>query len=314
MDTEMTDQDFFARLKKLGFSDEFSQRVDLYVPKEIRRALADETLTAIACAWESAKAIRNTKATVIADKEGGAHDYLTLADLASHKTIFAQLKTSGFLENDEVLSEESENKPADILGASRLWIIDELDGTNNTHRGIDSLSANCVGYAEKGIMKSVAVCIPDSGSLMFAQKGLGTYLNGKKVKVTDDEKLEDTAVATDYYFNPQVISINLKVAQSLLAECTEGAFKFQALGSAVTSIFHVAHGGIGVYYHTGLSPWDNAAKLLVEEAGGHVTNLEGEEHTLLDRGIIIGKKGFVMDVARHTSGQYNNVPKTYKPK
>lgn len=316
MEIEMTDQEFLVRLKNLHFSDEFIQTVDLFVPKEIRRALRDETLTAIAAAWESMKAIKATPATLIEVKSGGDNDFLTAADKASHDAIFNQLAKSGYA--DPVLAEESNNRPKNPLSIPRLWIVDELDGTNNAKELRKGLYSTCVGFMEEGKMQSVAVANPVTGEIWYAQKGLGCYYSDssradKKCQVRQDEDLHETHMSTDPYYDDRVydahVGTQLELIKQLKARNITKRPWLHCDGSAVLNLARVAQGATGVYFHWGLSPWDQQAALLVEEAGGVVRDLDGENNDVLSRGIVAGNKILVEQLISITKGRYSHLPK-----
>ncbi len=169
-----------------------------------------------------------------------------------------------------------ENDYGKILESGYTYIVDPIDGTANFSRGL-SLSAISVALL-KDAEPYIGVCYnPYVDEMFVAQKGQGAYLNGKSINVSN-KKLQEGIVLTGnapYYADLREKSlITLKNFAMIASD-------FRRFGSAVLELCDIACGRAEVYFELRLQPWDFAAgMLIVEEAGGKVTKMNGEKMTL----------------------------------
>lgn len=280
-----------------------AELTDIYVPEEVRLKMREETVIALSAAWRGSRAIRSTSVELVSEK--GNNDFLTNADLASEKVILEHIKNS--FTGDPILSEESSPDLNSPLEKDRLWIVDPIDGTNNAKEGRRGNYVTCVGYMEKGQLQAVAVVNPDTEEVWFAQKGLGTYYNGVKTHVRSDKELSKSYIGIDPYFSPDIREAILRSLLDIIPIPWSTNF-----GSAILNLARIAQGSNSVYYHYGLKPWDQAARLLVEEAGGVVKDLNGEDSTILNRGIIAGNPDLVSQMSRITQIHFKKLMEVEK--
>jgi myo-inositol-1(or 4)-monophosphatase len=138
----------------------------------------------------------------------------------------------------------------------------------------------------------------------YAVKDKGTYLNGKKVNVSEAKLLKDSLLVTGFpYHNYERLDKYLELFTYVLKN-THG---LRRLGSAAVDLAYVACGRFETFFEYGLNPWDVAAgSLLVKEAGGKVSDFSGEENYIFGKEII-ASNGFVFDEFLNiTSKIFNN--------
>ncbi len=214
-------------------------------------------------------AVHASSATAgVVEKEGRAN-FVTAADLKSEKILVEAIKH--YFPDDDILSEETVSTLVNPLESPRLWIIDPIDGTNN-FRFSRNYSSISVGYAEKGVVVLAGAYDPFRDELFYAEKGKGAFLNGIPIQVGKETQLSRAVVATDNSYDPKGTKENLHLV--LKIEPTPWVLM---KGAAVSTMCEVACGRIDMYFQTVLKPWDlAAAMLIVEEAGGKVTDHEGK--------------------------------------
>jgi myo-inositol-1(or 4)-monophosphatase len=203
---------------------------------------------------------------------------VTEIDKGSEKKIIDFLKSR--FPNHSILAEESGETN---LGSDFKWIIDPLDGTTNyTH----SFPVFCVSIALefKGEVILGVVYDPNLDELFYAEKGKGAFLNGKRISVSKTDKLIKSMLATGFPYNVKENPDN----------CIEHFVNFlmevqaiRRLGSAALDLVYVACGRLDGFWEVNLNPWDTAAgKIIVEEAGGKVTDFYGNDFNIYTKGIV----------------------------
>ncbi len=149
------------------------------------------------------------------------------------------------------------------------WIIDPIDGTTNYAHSY-SFFAISIGFEIKGEMVAGVVNAPVLKELFSAGKGLGSWLNGKPIRVSKNTELETALLATGFTYKNR--GLNLPNFEYFLYN-TQG---IRRCGAATMDLCYVACGRLDGYWELGLRPWDIAAgALIVEEAGGCVSALDG---------------------------------------
>jgi len=151
-----------------------------------------------------------------------------------------------------------------------LWIVDSLDGTGNFANS-NPMFAVCIVLMHKGHLYLGSVYAPAIDEFYFALKGGGAYLNDNKINVSDVSE-----VSQSYFLYCEGGSKDRAYTGKLLDRVYPGVKDIRKLGSAGLETAWVAAGRIEAYYTTDIEAWDVAAgALLVEEAGGRVTDFEG---------------------------------------
>lgn len=213
----------------------------------------------------------------ISHKEG-INNLVTEADFASDKAIKKVIKDA--FPDHGIVSEESDEK---ISESDYRWIIDPIDGTVNFANGIPICCVS-IGLEYQGKMLMGAVYNPNMNEFFFAEKGKGATLNDNRISVSDKTRVITSCLVTGFPYN-YLDQENgpLEVFQKLIKK----GIPVRRLGSAAIDLCWVAAGRFDGFYEHELHAWDSAAGfLIVEEAGGKVTNLAGEPYSPFQPGII----------------------------
>ncbi len=184
---------------------------------------------------------------------------------------------------------------------SLLWIIDPLDGTNNFVHGIPVFSISVALVEKQKPVLGIVYNIPLQ-EMFYAIKGQGAFMNDKRIQVTDTKDLSDSLVATGFPFRAEeYISEYLR----MLGYFMKNSRALRRLGSAAIDLAYVAAGRYDVYFEAGLSPWDVAAgALLVQEAGGNVSDYFGENDFLFGKSIVATNPHLYSKVIMAIKGLY----------
>jgi myo-inositol-1(or 4)-monophosphatase len=203
------------------------------------------------------------------DKKG-AIDLVTEVDVEVER-MFRALIAGRFPDHD-VLAEELGDSGA--RGASHRWVFDPLDGTTNFAHGVPIFCAS-LALEIDGEAAVAAVYDPNRKELFTAEAGVGSWLNGQRLKAsTNDSVLESMLVTGFPYSVHQQADDFLKVFGQVLKR----ARAVRRLGSAAIDICWVAAGRMDGFWEASLKPWDTrAAALILEEAGGKVTGMDGKK-------------------------------------
>ena len=231
----------------------------------------------------------------ITSNKEGINNLVTEADHASEKVIMDLIKTS-FPEH-HILSEEI----GEIIQDSNYkWIIDPIDGTVNFAHGIPICCVS-IGIEQDGKMIMGAVYNPFMNELYFAEKGQGATLNEKKIRVSKKEKLINACMVTGFpYTYLDMPNGPLQVFERFIRQ----GIPVRRLGSAAIDLCWVAAGRFDGFYEHKLQAWDSAAGfIIVEEAGGKVTDLKGDVYSPYQPGII-ASNGIIHDeLVRAVNGE-----------
>jgi len=215
-------------------------------------------------------------------------DLVTNVDLEAEKKIISLIRKR--YPEHSILSEESKQ----LKGSSEYrWIIDPLDGTHNYVRGIEIFGVSIALEYKEDVILGV-IYIPFGNQLYFAQKGEGSYLNGKKIKVSE-RKIDQAFVVYDS-------SIKLDRGKTMLhnlEKLTKETFSLRMFGSSARSLSYAAEGKIDIVIDYHDRPWDfSAGALIVEEAGGKVTDMSGRPWSSRSRGYIASNGTLHKDITR----------------
>lgn len=206
----------------------------------------------------------------VSNKEG-LNNLVTEVDHASEKLIMDTIR-SRFPEH-YILSEESGEH---IMDSEIKWIIDPIDGTVNFANGIP-LCCVSIGVEKAGTMILGAVYNPFLEEMFFAERGKGATLNGKQLQVTAKDDVTTSCLVTGFpYSYLDEPNGPLVVFEKLIRI----GVPVRRLGSAAIDLCWVAAGRFDGFYEHKLNAWDSAAGfLMVEEAGGKVTDFEGNAYS-----------------------------------
>jgi myo-inositol-1(or 4)-monophosphatase len=214
----------------------------------------------------------------------GEIDIVTEADRMSEALILSAIQRQ--CPGHDILSEESS---ATLKGSSYRWIIDPLDGTTNYAHGYPVF---CVSIA---LERDGEVCLgvvfnPMLDEMFAAEKGEGTFLNGRRLSVSATAILSHGLLATGFPYDIRESKDN---NINYFVEMARKAQAIRRAGSAALDLAYVAAGRFDGFWELKLRPWDTAAAcLLVREAGGLVTDLFGapfelqSPHVLASNGLL----------------------------
>jgi myo-inositol-1(or 4)-monophosphatase len=198
----------------------------------------------------------------------GPADFVSTADLRADQTIAEELHRAR--PEFALLTEETAERPGD--GRHR-WIVDPLDGTTNFLHGIPHWAIS-IGLEREGELVAGVVLDPIKNELYWAEKGAGCWLNDRRLRVSGRRRLEDALLATGIGFKGQDKGADLLGQLAQAVTLTAGV---RRLGSAALDLAYVAAGRYDGYWERDLGPWDVAAGIvLVREAGGYVSEIEGD--------------------------------------
>lgn len=212
--------------------------------------------------------------------EKGPADLLTEADLASQRSIARALAAA--FPAHTLMAEEENAVPAE--GNPWRWIVDPLDGTVNFAHG-NPLWCVSIGLEHEGELVVGVVHHPLLGWTYSASKGQGTTVNGALVQASGAATLSSSLISTG--FPSYVEESRADLLMAYMREFSIGTHSVRRTGSSAWNLALIAAGGLDIFYGTAMNPWDAAAGVvLVREAGGHVTGLEGEPYSVYGPGIL----------------------------
>ncbi len=183
-----------------------------------------------------------------------------------------------------ILSEESGEYKKN---SDYLWVIDPLDGTTNFAHGLPIFAVS-IGVVKKDEISAGVVYDVMRNIFYSAEKGSGSFANEKKITVSNNDKLGSGVLVTGFPYN---VAENPDKAFERFESLTKKARAVRRLGSAAIDFCYVASGVFDGFWEVSLQPWDLCAgKLIVEEAGGIVTDFSGSEIDIFSPQILASNK------------------------
>ncbi len=208
----------------------------------------------------------------------GRTDLVTETDRLAEQTIIQHI-TDAFPSHRILAEESGENE----VESEFLWVIDPLDGTTNFVHGYPSfgVSIACVVNGEPVV--GVVLELP-SNHCYTAIKGQGAQKDGQAIHVSDTVDLSQSLLVTGFgYDHDEKWHANMDLFKAF-TDITQGV---RRLGAASIDLCHVASGLVDGFWELDLHPWDTAAGILmVKEAGGTVTRMDGKDYTIYDDQIL----------------------------
>ena len=200
-------------------------------------------------------------------KMKGVIDLVTEADHRSEEYLIRTIQTD--FPGHHVITEESGVIPGE---GNQVWYIDPLDGTVNYAHGVPIFTVS-VAYAEDGHILLGGVYDPMQDEYYYAERGGGAWLNGRKLEVSRASDLSQSLLVTGFPYDIQTNPVNNLDHYVNFSLCSRGV---RRLGSAALDLAYVAAGRLDGFWEVRIKSWDIAAgSLLVEEAGGKVTDVHG---------------------------------------
>ncbi len=227
--------------------------------------------TAAAIAREAGGVLaRHFERRVVAERKG-EYDLVTEADRASEALVVERLRA--YYPNHAIVAEEGGgiDSPSDYR-----WYVDPLDGTTNFAHSYP-MWAVTIGLERAGEPIAGVVYDPVRDEMFAAELGGGAYLNNHRIRVSGARRVAESLLATGFPNIQRSGSYNIHFYHQL-AMASHGV---RRSGSAALDLAYVACGRLDGFWEFGLQPWDMAAgRLIVAEAGGRYSDMNGRPHNL----------------------------------
>ena len=218
-------------------------------------------------------------------KSKGLKDLVTEYDVKVEKFLIKEF--SKFCEYSIIAEETLQEKFQNSI------IIDPIDGTTNFAHHIPHCAIS-VGIYEYKNPKYAIVYNPILNELFYAKKGEGAYKNGKKITVSNQNDFQRSLIATGFPYSSAENEDDLKWVINKLSHVLPRCQDIRRLGSAALDLCYVAEGKYEGFYEINLKPWDvSAGILIVEEAGGIVSNEYGNEYNFFEDICIVATNGII---------------------
>lgn len=237
----------------------------------------------------------------------GPADFVSKADRQAEAVLRSELSKARPAYG--LLMEESGWQPGTDI--SNRWIVDPLDGTTNFLHGLPHFSIS-IALERDGEPFAGVVYAPVHDEMFVAEKGIGAYLNGRRIRVSARRRMEDAIFATGVPFrglpDHEVFLRQLREVMAVSA----GVRRF---GSAALDLAYVAAGRFDGFWENGLNPWDIAAGIvIVREAGGFVSDLTGGNKMFTGEGVLAANPDLHGALGRMVGGARLAAPDPFERK
>jgi len=212
------------------------------------------------------------------------NDFVTQADHESEAVLVAELLRR--FPDHRILAEEGSLNSA--ATGDYEWVIDPLDGTTNFLQGLPVWAVSVACRRGNELLAGV-VLDPQGGNVFAAARGGGAFWNGRRMRVSDRPSLSGAFLATGYPFRAKAaLDLYLGLFRGVFTE----ARAIRRCGAAALDLAYVAAGVYDGFFEFRLAPWDIAAgALLIEQAGGVLSDLDGGERYLEAGNVLAGSPG-----------------------
>src|SRR5436190_13166786 len=221
----------------------------------------------------------------------GPGEFVSTADLKAERTLRNELHRARpgygllFEEGGEVEGTDPRHR----------WIVDPLDGTTNFLHGIPHFAVS-IALERDGAIVAALTYNPANDDLFVAERGKGAFLNDKRIRVAARARLADAVVACGL---PHYGRGDLALARSEIAAAQRAFAGLRRYGAATLDLAWIAAGRLDAYWERDLSPWDLAAgSLLVREAGGFITDIDGGDAILHNGSVVAGNETMHRELLR----------------
>ncbi len=206
-------------------------------------------------------------------------DFVSAADLKAEQTIFEALEKArpgySFLGEERGLIEGTDK--------THTWVVDPLDGTTNFLHAIPHFAIN-IALQRDGAVVAAVTYNPITNELFWAERGKGCYVNDKRLRVAQRQRLDESVIGTGIPFLGHGQHAKFLKELHQISQRVAGVRRF---GAAALDLAYVAAGRMDGFWERDLKPWDMAAGLLlIHEAGGKVTDAEGTEDMMANGSIV----------------------------
>ncbi|UXY14129.1 inositol monophosphatase [Chitiniphilus purpureus] len=237
--------------------------------------------TAVRAARRAASVIQraSNNLDLITPEKKGHNDFVSEVDRAAESAIIETILEA--YPKHAILAEESGSRG----DSEYCWIIDPLDGTTNFLHGFPQYAIS-IALEHKGVITQAVVYDPNRNDLFTATRGVGAFLNDRRIRVSKVRDLSDALIGTGF---PYTKFNNLETYLAIFRDMAQQAAGVRRPGAAALDLAYVACGRFDGFFEFDLKVHDIAAGiLLVQEAGGLVTDLAGEEHYLQSGDVLCG--------------------------
>ena len=230
----------------------------------------------------------------------GKGDYVTELDHRSEETILRRIREEF---PDHIL--HAEESGLEARNSEYRWLIDPLDGTANYVQGIPMYAVSVALLKGKDILVGV-VYHPDRDELFLATRGGGAFLNDHPILVSRKQAMRNATLASGFpWRSKQYMDSYLNCFKHLLSE----AAGIRRMGSAAIDLAYTACGRFDGFWEMKLGPWDMAAGiLLVEEAGGIVTDFHGGKAYFSSGNVVAGSPAIHAGILKQTRAWLSDIP------
>ena len=226
------------------------------------------------------------------------NDLLTEADLAVQDRVCERI--AQVFPSDAIAAEERERAHNPDDPGARCWVIDPIDGTQNFVFGIFPIFGISIAFAVGGRPVAGGIMFPINNDIFLAERGAGTRRNGKPQRVSEITRVDTARIEIDFS-GREHRKETLERAGAIIEE----AGQIRCNGSTVHGLCSIASADMEAFFHVALNPWDYAAgQIIIEEAGGKTSRLDGAPLMLFDN-----KKGILASNAHI----HNQLLKMIKP-
>ena len=178
---------------------------------------------------------------------------------------------------------------------THTWIVDPLDGTTNFLHGIPHFAIS-IGLERENVLVAGLVYNPISDEMFLAERGKGAFLNDQRLRVAGRKNMSEAVVSCGL---PHLGRGGLEEFRNEFAIVQEKVAGLRRFGAAALDLAYIAAGRFDIYWERNLSPWDMAAgTLLVREAGGFVTDLDGADSMFAKRHICAGNEALQTELLK----------------
>jgi len=214
----------------------------------------------------------------------GLRDIVTDVDLLVEKKIRQSLKEE--FPDIDFVGEETINYEKELDSEGYKWVVDPIDGTRNFAAGIPFFSL-VIGLTLNNKIILGVNYDPLRDEMFYSEKGMGAFLNKKKINVSRKKSLEASIVGVDLSYDEDGAAKSIEPILKMWPNIQTA----RIMGSAALGLSYVAAGRTDLYFHYQLQPWDQIAGiLLIKEAGGIVSDRHGQNFELFSKGIVAANK------------------------
>jgi myo-inositol-1(or 4)-monophosphatase len=213
----------------------------------------------------------------------GPANFVTMADKRAEEMLHDDLVKArpgyGFIGEEGGLREGADK--------SHTWIVDPLDGTTNFLHGIPQFAVS-IGLQREGTIIAGLIYNPANDDLYLAERGKGAFLNDQRLRVAGRRSLGDCVIACGL---PHMGRGDLELSRAEMTAIQAKVAGLRRFGAAALDMAFVAAGRFDGFWERNLQPWDMAAgQIIVREAGGIVSGIEGDDDPLKTGDVICGNE------------------------